>query len=85
MKKPDPNSPWDEKRCRELSDLELLVREVGTINHGSSALERIQRCIDLAESLSRIDLDHYRTSFLEFLRKEAIRSRFPNAATEPKS
>ena len=71
---------WDDSRCDELEQLETLLREVGTINHGSDCLGRIARCIELAEALQRFDLDVDRPNFRRFLRGLAIAER--NAALD---
>ncbi len=67
---PTPTN-WTDDRCKDLEDLETLVREVRTINHGSSVIQRLIRCEELAEKLSRIDLEH-----LGFLRDLAINGVF---------
>ena len=66
---------WTYSRCRELEDLGTLLREVATINHGSNCLERIARCIALAESLIYDDLVECRESLHTFLRGLAIADR----------
>lgn len=66
---------WTEDRCKELDELGTLLREVSSINHGSNCLERIARCIALAEKLSRDDLFKCRDSLHNFLRGLAIEDR----------
>ena len=71
------NTPivWTDDRCVELDALSELLREVSAINHGSNCLERILRCIDLAEKLSRDAISENRDSLLTFLRGLAIAER----------
>ena len=66
---------WTDDRCKELDELGTLLREVARINHGSNCLERIQRCIALAEKLDRDDLFKCRDSLHTFLRELAIADR----------
>ena len=66
---------WTDERCKELDELGTLLREVASINHGSNCLERIQRCIVLAEKLDRDDLIRCRDSLHNFLRALAIADR----------
>lgn len=66
---------WTDDRCKELDELGTLLREVASINHGSNCLERIQRCIALAEKLSRDDLFKCRDSLHNFLCGLAIADR----------
>jgi len=66
---------WTDDRCKELDELGTLLREVASINHGSNCLERIQRCIALAEKLNRDDLFKCRDSLHNFLRGLAIADR----------
>ena len=66
---------WTDDRCKELDELGTLLREVAAINHGSNCLERIQRCIALAEKLGRDDLFKCRDSLHTFLRGLAIEDR----------
>jgi hypothetical protein len=66
---------WTDERCKELDELGTLLREVAAINHGSNCLERIQRCIALAEKLNRDDLFKCRDSLHKFLRGLAIADR----------
>jgi hypothetical protein len=66
---------WTDDRCKELEELGTLLREVASINHGSNCLERIKRCIALAEKLDRDDLFKCRDSLHNFLRGLAIADR----------
>lgn len=66
---------WTEDRCKELDELGTLLREVARINHGSNCLERIQRCIVLADKLNSDDLFTCRDSLHHFLRGLAIADR----------
>lgn len=66
---------WTKDRCKELDELGTLLREVSSINHGNNCLERIARCIALAEKLNRDDLFKCRDSLHNFLRGLAIEDR----------
>lgn len=66
---------WTDDRCEELESLGELLRSVANINSGSGCLQRIARCIDLAESLLHEDLDRGRESFYRFTRRLAIEDR----------
>lgn len=58
---------WTKDRAEELRLLQQLLNDVQTINRGSHVLERLARCIDLAEKLDRHDLENGRPSFMSFL------------------
>lgn len=77
-KKVNPDAAWDESRCEEYELLETLLSEVSSLNRGSHVIERMQKCIDIAERLSRTDLNSGRDSFVRFLLKEALKDRFPD-------
>lgn len=66
---------WTDDRCQELDDLGTLLREVASINSGSGWIDRIERCIALAEKLNRDDLLKSRDSLHSFLRGLAIADR----------
>ena len=66
---------WTDERCKELEELGVLLREVAGINRGSNAIERIRRCIELAETLDRDDIVNGRDSLRTFLRGLAIADR----------
>ena len=70
-----PNVRWTDERCKELDELGVLLREVAGINRGSNAIERIQRCIEIAEKLDRDDIVSGRDSLRTFLRRLAIADR----------
>lgn len=71
--KPIPFAPgWNEARWHQLFDLERLLNEVTMINHGSNALDRIQRCIELAEKLRFDDHSNLFVSLPTFLKEQAI-------------
>lgn len=63
--------PWPKDRIDDLIALRVLIREVGTINNGSHCLQRIARCIELAEALDKTDYLTGRESFITFLEKQA--------------
>lgn len=60
---------WPEHRIKELQSFHELLREVTMINHGTHCLERVARCIDLAEKLRDLDLktDPVIAPFADFL------------------
>jgi hypothetical protein len=58
---------WPQDRIEELLVLQDLLQEVRSINNGSGALERIARCIALAEKISHTDLVNCRPDLLSFL------------------
>ncbi len=66
---------WTNDRCKELEALRSLLCEVSTINRGSGCIERIQKCIELADRLQQFDLDSGRESFWYFLHAQAIADR----------
>ena len=76
---------WTDDRCKEIDELGTLLREVARINNGSNCLERIQRCIVLAEKLSRDDLFTCRDSLTNFLRGLAIADRITGPLAERSS
>jgi hypothetical protein len=79
---PAPNPPaeltgadWTDDRAEELKNLQTLINEVGKINHGSGACERIRWCEMMAETLSRVELEKPRDSFIQFLVTLACKDR----------
>ena len=63
---------WPEDRRKELAELQELLREIKTVNHGSNALGRITRCIEIAEKLTYTDMDTCRQDFFSFLVNQAV-------------
>ena len=78
--KPNPKD-WTDDRCAELDALVSLIREASAINNGSNCLQRISKCIDLAESLNKTDFATGRAGFIRWLEELAIKDRF--GATPP--
>ena len=68
---------WNLSRLKEIQALQELLLQVSTINHGSHCLERIERCIKLAERLSKTNLNTGRSSFVRFLISKAHEGRKP--------
>ena len=68
---------WTDDRANELEMLRQLLIEVQSINRGSHVLERLRKCIDLAETLDRVDLAKRHDSFYGFLRDLCIDDRSP--------
>ncbi|ONU64400.1 hypothetical protein A8E62_12090 [Burkholderia cenocepacia] len=58
---------WTKDRRDELGKLQELVRQIGTLNSGSGAIDRLQRIMILADDLAKADLDNGRLSFVNFL------------------
>lgn len=58
---------WNKSRRKELAMLQELLREVASINSGNCCLERIRRCIGMAEKLHLSSLEKPRKSFMSFL------------------
>ena len=63
---------WSEARWKQLFELEKLLNEVTMINHGSQALDRIQRCIEIAQKLRHDDLSECFVSLPSFLKERAL-------------
>lgn len=58
---------WTEARCKELSKLHELLREVSVMNRGSGIIERIQLCEKIANALTKTNYNTGRSSFYQFL------------------
>lgn len=58
---------WTKGRRDELGKLQELVTQIGTLNSGSGAIDRLQRIMILADDLAKTDLDNGRLSFVNFL------------------
>lgn len=63
---------WPEDRRKELAELQELLREIKSVNHGSNALGRIARCIEIAEKLTDLDMETCRPDFFSFLVNQAV-------------
>lgn len=66
---------WTDDRTTELTELWDLLNEVSVINKGNCVLERLQKCISLAEKLKTSDIETGRMSFITFLNQQAIKDR----------
>lgn len=75
---------WPEDRRKELAELQELLREIKTVNHGSNALGRIARCIEIAEKLTYTDIDTCRQDFFSFLVNQAVTRHPANGPDEPR-
>lgn len=62
---------WTDDRRSELNELNELLRAAASINDGSHALEKIERCIQIARKLTKTDIAGCRDSFFSFLCAEA--------------
>lgn len=58
---------WPEDRRKELAALQTLLNEASSINSGSHCLERISKCIGIAEALLLSDISTGRQSFMQWL------------------
>lgn len=69
---------WTNKRCEDLEKLERFLADIRGINNGSSFLEKVARCILLADELSTTDWvsDIPKQHFVAFLNDCAICDRF---------
>jgi hypothetical protein len=76
---------WTDDRIAELEDFERLLREARAINSSNNCLERIARCIDLADDLSLTNSATHRPSFREFLRDISIADQTASLAETPAS
>jgi hypothetical protein len=66
---------WTNERAEELRELEHLLHEIQAINRGSHVIERLQRCIELADKLDKTDIGRRHQSFVAFLRDLCIEDR----------
>ena len=62
---------WPASRRRELAKLQRLLREAGSINHGSDCVARIRLVEELARALGESNLNTARKSFMLFLIEQA--------------
>ena len=76
---------WPEDRRKELAELQELLREIKTVNHGSNALGRITRCIEIAEKLTYTDMDTCRQDFFSFLVNQAVARHPANTQAEARA
>lgn len=59
---------WTKDRVEELKILQTLIMEIQSINTSNRALERIQKCIEIAGRLDHSEIvDTPRASFMVFL------------------
>lgn len=63
---------WPEDRWHEFNDLRDLLTDAESLNHANCVIERMQRLIDMATSLTRWDRKTGRKSFVAFLEDLAI-------------
>lgn len=54
-------------RLEEMEELRTLLREVSAINNGSHCLERIKKCIGIADKLQECDRKAGVKSFVDFI------------------
>lgn len=62
---------WPKDRWDELKELESMLYELGSINNGSGAIERLQSCIAIAKKLTRTDYHAHRESFMMYVENQA--------------
>jgi hypothetical protein len=66
---------WSTARLRQLEKLRDLLIEAQAVNHGSGAVQRIQRIERMARALFTTNLASGRASFYQFLVDQAIKER----------
>lgn len=64
---PDTGVGWTKGRLRELAELHDMLGELRQINYGSGAIQRLLKCVQVAQELSTTDYSVPRKSFLLFL------------------
>ncbi len=68
---------WDQARWNQLFTLQDLLNEVSMLNRGTGTIERLQRCIAMAEELRCGDLVTSRASLPRFLMERALAGSSP--------
>lgn len=71
---------WPEFRLAQFDMMVELIREVSAMNRANCILERMKKCIELADRLDRFDMDLRKSSFVQFLKDLAY-----ERVEEPKS
>ncbi len=66
---------WDNHRCDQMKQMQDLIFEVSCINSGNHCLERIRKCIDIADELRKYDRNSGKKNFHDFLADLAIEER----------
>ena len=66
-----PTPAWPEDRRKDIETLQRLLNEVVMINNGGCVIERLTKCIELAEKLKAADYSIPREPFVQFLIKQA--------------
>lgn len=64
---------WDDSRWEELELLRTLLFEVSKINSATNCLDRIAKCVEMAERLNSWSKDRRCASFFAFLQNLAER------------
>lgn len=69
--------PWSVERGDELDSLVSLLREVASLNNGSSFIDRLQKCIETAQKLTTHNRaeGRCRVSFAYFLQRQEEHAR----------
>jgi hypothetical protein len=82
MKTDTPPDPWPQDRRQELSDLQDLLRDIATINNGSSFIQKLEQCIATAKRLTETDwrAKDRREAFIGWLIDKAITESRPHPA-----
>ena len=63
---------WPEDRWTELVELRDMLGELRQINNGSGAIQRLLKCVEVAQKLTTTDYRGCRKSFLLFLEDRAL-------------
>jgi hypothetical protein len=74
---PREGCDWTGERCEQLVTLIRLLNSVSLLNHSTNFIGNVQRCIELADELRSWKMDAPSAGFLDFLRDQAIKDRFP--------
>jgi hypothetical protein len=69
------NKKWTDFRAEQLSELNMLLVEAKSIDHGSNVTFRIKRCERIATALTSMDPDTPQESFIQFLTRLCIEDR----------
>jgi hypothetical protein len=67
--------PWTDERVEELLKLERVLALAESLNRTTDVIANITQIEQMARELSFCDLSECRSSFLNFLREQAIASR----------
>ena len=66
------SKPWPINRKKELHELIDMILTIKTLNNGSGFTGRIQKIIEAAEKIDKLDLESAEPNFRQFLVHEAF-------------